>query len=192
MFSGFQSSTSITRLVLGAPPRSRKHCAILALPFLFPTVRDGKHIAVEAVAELLCHSSWPVRWAAAATLIQLDPGKLPSFGSCQSSQNMRSHQPLSPVPPFRVAIQNAVKLQAQGDQRFVRDVAKHLSSMDLTGQKCQTLCSQALLVASKLQEKKRGRDSEQSRNARSSSQARHKRDKFQKLAPSSLVLDLTS
>jgi hypothetical protein len=146
----------------------------------------------QAVAELLCHSSWPVRWAAAAALIQLDPGKLPSFGSCQSSQNMRSHQPLSPVPSFRVAIQNAVKLQAQSDQRFVRDVAKHLSSMDLTGQKCQMLCSQALLVASKLQEKKRGRDSEQSRNARSSSQARHKRDKFQKLAPSSLVLDLTS
>ena len=146
----------------------------------------------QAVAEVLRHSSWPVRWAAAAALVQLDPGKLASFGSCQTSRNVRSHQPFSPVPPFHVAIQNAVKRQAQSDQRFVRDVVKHLRSLDLQGQKCQTLCSQALLVASKLQDKKRGRDSEKSRSARGSSQVGHKRDKFQKLVPSSLVLDLTS
>eukprot|EP00435_Cladocopium_sp_Y103_P003330 s219_g1.t1 len=182
-----QSSKGITHLVLGAP-RSRNHCAILALPFLFPTARNGKHPAVEAVAELLCHSSWPVRWAAAAALVELDPSKQANSGGrwCQSNQDMGSlsQQPRPPVPSFRIAIKNAVTLKAQSSQRFVRDVAKHLCGLDAKGQSCQALCSQALHVAGKLQEKKRDRDSQQSRNARGSSQARHKSDKFQRLAQS--------
>ncbi|CAK9014674.1 unnamed protein product [Durusdinium trenchii] len=105
-----------------------RQAAILALPFVFPT-RHGSE-AVEAVANLLYHRCWQVRWTAAAALIGFDP---------------ENHQVKPHPPELCLTIRKSLAAKVESDLSFVRDVAKDVSQHGLEGN--HQLCRQAWLIS---------------------------------------------
>eukprot|EP00913_Durusdinium_trenchii_P018676 g17550.t1 len=89
---------------LSSVARLARQAAILALPFVFPT-RHGSE-AVEAVANLLYHRCWQVRWTAAAALIGFDP---------------ENHQVKPHPPELCLTIRKSLAAKVESDLSFRDD-----------------------------------------------------------------------